>query len=134
MPEVTPNHFRKSLALSSVHGKKRWPSIQPTALVRLLNVHKTMSNLVSAGLAAWPYVSAQTESTVYFFRGHNGELSTSLDISEVQMRKTISVEEFLRCMQSIQSFRSTILNLFLPHYTQKTVLTYITHSMDECKF
>lgn len=71
MPEVTPNHFRKSLALTTealkcFHGKERWPSVFVS-----LNVHKRMSNLMSAGLAAWLNISAQTQTTeeqnpVYF--------------------------------------------------------------------
>ena len=66
VPVVTPNHFRRNLSMTTktsvncFHRKERWPSIQPSVLVRLFNIHKRMSNFMSVWLTAGPYISAQT--------------------------------------------------------------------------
>ena len=87
VPVLNQNHFSSSLVMTTetsvncFHGEKRWPSIQPSVLVRLFIFHKRKSNSVSPWFAGGPYIFAQTWS----LEQHSEYLSGNTTVSSLPL-------------------------------------------------
>ena len=92
VPMLTQNHLKSCLVMTTetsvncFHGEKRWPSIQPSVLVRMFIIHnRKLNSLCHHGLLVDQHVFCTNmkprTAHCIFVREHNCELSASGDTS-----------------------------------------------------